>query len=244
MTSPTLNCDLGEWESADHRAALMQHLHWANIACGGHAGSPETIDHALVLAARHDVRAGAHPGLDGARSLADLQAQPSSARDAIAAIREQIVTFEARCLAAHLPFHHIKLHGALYHAAEHDAAFCSAVFDLYHDVLPADTIVVGIAGGQMVRAAKARRFPVAEEAFLDRNYLSNGALVPREDPRAMLTDPDDLRQRLERLLQNGELVTVDGSIREMTPDTLCIHSDSDDALAAVRLARELLNESK
>ncbi|MFT5882383.1 MAG: UPF0271 protein, partial [Crocinitomicaceae bacterium] len=45
-----LNCDLGEWESPAQTAALMTHLHMANIACGGHAGDRQSILDCATLA--------------------------------------------------------------------------------------------------------------------------------------------------------------------------------------------------
>src|SRR5437899_5264217 len=55
-----LNCDLGE--GCSHDAELMPLITSASIACGFHAGDAATAHAALVLAARHGVRVGAHPG--------------------------------------------------------------------------------------------------------------------------------------------------------------------------------------
>src|SRR5436853_5767186 len=55
-----LNCDLGEGAACD--ADLMPHITSANIACGAHAGDPETAAATLRLAKHFDVRTGAHPG--------------------------------------------------------------------------------------------------------------------------------------------------------------------------------------
>ena len=43
-----VNCDMGEgygpWEKGDD-AAIMPLIDWANIACGAHAGDPDTMAH-------------------------------------------------------------------------------------------------------------------------------------------------------------------------------------------------------
>ncbi|MFM7531726.1 MAG: LamB/YcsF family protein, partial [Rubrivivax sp.] len=60
-----LNSDLGEgygpWTMGDD-AQILDCVTSANIACGGHAGDPETMFRTLRLAAKKGVRVGAHPG--------------------------------------------------------------------------------------------------------------------------------------------------------------------------------------
>jgi lactam utilization protein B len=60
------NADLGEslglWRiGADDE--LMRVISSANVACGFHAGDPNTMHAAVTSAARHGVAVGAHPGL-------------------------------------------------------------------------------------------------------------------------------------------------------------------------------------
>jgi hypothetical protein len=60
-----LNSDLGEgfgpWSMGDD-AAMMDVATSANVACGGHAGDPETMFVTLSFAAQRGVVVGAHPG--------------------------------------------------------------------------------------------------------------------------------------------------------------------------------------
>ena len=60
-----LNADLGEgfgpWKMGDD-AAMLRIVTSANLACGGHAGDPETMYRALVEARDRGVAIGAHPG--------------------------------------------------------------------------------------------------------------------------------------------------------------------------------------
>ena len=55
-----LNCDLGEGIGSDEM--LMSLITSANIACGGHAGDEQSMRQAVVLAQKHGVAVGAHPG--------------------------------------------------------------------------------------------------------------------------------------------------------------------------------------
>jgi 5-oxoprolinase (ATP-hydrolysing) subunit A len=59
MLSIDLNCDMGEGKSTD--AEIMKYISSANIACGGHAGSRDSIKKTIELALQHNVAVGAHP---------------------------------------------------------------------------------------------------------------------------------------------------------------------------------------
>ena len=60
-----LNSDLGEgfgpWTMGDD-ATMLDIVTTANIACGFHAGDPETMRHTIGLAKERGVAVGAHPG--------------------------------------------------------------------------------------------------------------------------------------------------------------------------------------
>jgi hypothetical protein len=58
--------------------------------------------------------------------------------------------------------------------------------------------------------------------------------------RTLLTDPDLVRERIERLAEAGEIETVTGEILEVSPDTICIHADTPDALELVRAVAGVL----
>src|SRR5262245_57514368 len=109
-----LNCDLGEGCAFD--AELMQLITSANIACGFHAGNPETASATLILAARHGVQAGAHPGFSdrenfGRHELAQTEQQVF--HDCV----YQVGASEALARAAGSSIGYLKPHGALYNMA-------------------------------------------------------------------------------------------------------------------------------
>jgi UPF0271 protein len=60
-----LNADVGEsfgpWALGED-ASLVPLVTSANIACGAHAGDPETIERTIRLAIGADTGVGAHPG--------------------------------------------------------------------------------------------------------------------------------------------------------------------------------------
>lgn len=67
--SVDLNADLGE--GGAHDAELFALITSANIACGFHAGTAETMRDAIAIARKHDVAIGAHPSLFDRENFTD-----------------------------------------------------------------------------------------------------------------------------------------------------------------------------
>src|SRR5262245_53080143 len=112
-----LNCDLGEGCASD--AELMPLITSANVACGFHAGDAPTALAALRLAAKHGVRAGAHPGFPDRDHFGrrELERAPDDIR---ADCLYQIGALTALARNVGLELSHIKPHGALYNMAMRD----------------------------------------------------------------------------------------------------------------------------
>src|SRR5439155_11406297 len=58
-------CDMGELPEAiadGTQQTLLRSITSANVACGGHAGDPQTMRTTIKQAARAGVAIGAHPG--------------------------------------------------------------------------------------------------------------------------------------------------------------------------------------
>jgi UPF0271 protein len=220
-TSIDLNCDLGE--GCPHDAELMPLITSANVACGFHAGGPAEAAAALVLADRHGVRAGAHPGLPDREHFGRRELDRSESE-----IYQDCV-YQAGALAglaraAGLALTHLKPHGALYNRACRDDAYARPV------VAAAELFGLAVLGlpGSRLEALSAGRCRFVAEGFADRRYLPDGSLVPRGRPDAFVHDPDEaVRQALELLRQRG--------VR-----TLCVHGDNPQALAFVRELRAAL----
>jgi UPF0271 protein len=83
----------------------------------------------------------------------------------------------------------------------------------------------------MWRAAEAAGLRVLAEGFVDRGYTPEGLLVPRSEPGAMITDPQEAASRAV------------GMVAEGLVDALVVHSDTDGAVAIARAVREALESS-
>lgn len=230
-----LNCDLGENESVEQTERLMARVGAANICCGVHAGNLEKTRATLELAKRYGVMVGAHPGLavEGGRG-ADLP----SADELDALLEEQLGDFLRIAAEVDVPVRYVKLHGSLYHGVEQDDAL--AAVTLRH-IIGSDTSlgIFSLAGGRLAPLARAAGIYVWEEAFADRGYMQNGQLVPRDQPDALLEDVSVAVGRLRQWQRSGEMPTVDGGNVAFRAETVCVHSDSPDALELLAALSEL-----
>jgi UPF0271 protein len=100
--------------------------------------------------------------------------------------------------------------------------------------------VLGLPGSLWLELAeKAGLRPVAE-AFADRAYTREGTLVPRSEPGAVLHDAEQIAERCVRLATSHEVVSVDGTVVPMTPDSICVHGDTAGAAVIARAVRGAL----
>jgi UPF0271 protein len=81
------------------------------------------------------------------------------------------------------------------------------------------------------------------EAFADRAYTPQGALVSRRERGAVLHDPDQVAQRMLDWVRTGELTAIDGSRVRLRADSICVHGDSPGAVDMARAVRQRLESS-
>jgi len=237
-----LNCDLGEsfgaWRLGDD-AGVLPHVCSANIACGFHAGDPQTMRATVALALAHGVALGAQPGWPdlvgfGRRALAATPAET------YAIVLYQIGALAAFANAAGARLAHVKPHGALYNQAARDRALADAVAQAILDFDPA-LILFGLAGSALVEAGRALGLTVAREAFADRRYQADGSLTPRGQPGALIDDIDAAVAQALRIATRGEAIAIDGTPIAIAADTLCVHGDRPDAAEFARRLRRALD---
>ena len=227
-----LNCDLGEGEPPARTAALLLLVTSANVACGGHAGTVISMRRCVQLAQKFGVRLGAHPGLADGKGFG--RAERDVTPDELELCLLQQVSALQRIARAHgVRLHHLKLHGALYHAVENNPRLARRYVETVLREWPRLKLFTR-AGGRLASRARRQGLGVWEEAFLDRGYRDDGTLVPRSEPGALLTSVRDGLERWQRLRAGGGVLSVSGKNIPLRPQTLCLHSDTP---GAVRLAR-------
>jgi UPF0271 protein len=242
-----LNCDLGEsygnWTMGND-ASVMPHIDQASIACGFHAGDPLTIRRTLALAAEHDVTVGAHPGYPdlvgfGRRSMS------LSREELIANLHYQVAALDGMARSAGLTLAYVKPHGALYHDMMGEEAVRSALLQAVASYgapnrLLALMIQATANAAQHRAEAHAVGVPLLFEVFADRCYADDGSLLPRSQPGAV-HDREHMLAQVAQLHRNGSVTTHSGNTLELQFDTLCVHGDNAEGVAAIKTVRALSN---
>ena len=230
MPTIDLNCDMGESYGAwtmGQDAQVLAHVSSANIACGFHAGDPDTMRHTVRLAREHGVAIGAHPSLPdlagfGRREMA------VSPNEAYALVAYQIGALQALAATERTHVAHVKPHGALYNMAARDTALADAIAQAVRDV-GANLLLVGLAHSELTRAGERAGLAVLHEAFCDRAYEADGTLSPRREAGAVITDPALAVTQAVALATTGDIVARDGTALHITANTLCVHGDKPNA---------------
>ena len=241
MAEIDLNCDMGEsygaW-SMGQDAQVMPWITSANIACGFHAGDFSTMRDSVALARRHGVAIGAHVSLPDLQGFGrrELRVTPAEAH---ALTLYQIGALDAFARAAGTRVAHVKPHGALYNMAARDAALAEAIARAVQ-AFDAALILVGLAGSELPRAGAALGLRVAHEAFADRRYETDGGLVRRGEPGAVIEDVDAAAAQALRIATTGSADTRGGGTLALRADTICVHGDRPDAALFARRLRETL----
>lgn len=222
---PFLNIDLGELPGEPE--SLYQAAHLANIACGGHVGDAHSMAQALARCRRHGTAVGAHPSYVDHEGFGRrrLEMAPD---DLAQAVRLQCARLVEAASQVPLPVEYIKPHGALYHVAHQEAAVARAVIEGAVAALGKDIVVLGPAGGALAQAAEVAGLAYAVEGFADRATHADGSLVPRDQPGALILEPEAAATRAWSLARAGRV------------DTLCVHGDTPGAEAIARAVREVL----
>jgi UPF0271 protein len=234
-----INCDMGEsfgaYEIGDDDAVLP-YVTSANIACGFHGGDPSVMRKTVEEAKRHGVAVGAHPSLPDLVGFGRrvMQVTPQEVYDLMV---YQIGALLGFARAAGMELAHVKPHGALYNMAAGQSALADAIARAVHDV-DSRLVLFGLARSHLLKAAERVGVTAASEVFADRNYLKDGALVPRSRPDAMVEDPDEAVRRAVRMVREGLVADVDGDDIPLRADTICIHGDGPNAPEIARRLRD------
>ncbi len=236
-----LNSDLGEslgaWRMGDDDAMLGV-VSSANVACGFHAGDPAAILRTLKEAKARGVVVGAHVAYRDLLGFGRRNMDVASA-DLVADVIYQIGALKGLATAAGTVVRYVKPHGALYNTIAHDAR---QAHDVITAILETDPglALVALAGSPLLRWAQDKGLRVVAEAFADRAYTPAGVLVSRSEPGAVLHDAELIAQRMLRLVCDGVIEAMDGSLVAIHADSICVHGDHPEAVAVARQLRNRL----
>ena len=106
------------------------------------------------------------------------------AAEIYSSVAYQIGAFQALTRAAGGRMNHVKPHGALYNMAVRDQTLADVIANAIFALDP-KLILFAPAASLLDAAATELGLTTASEVFADRNYLPDGSLVPRSDPRRL-----------------------------------------------------------
>ncbi|PJG58187.1 5-oxoprolinase subunit PxpA [Aeromonas cavernicola] len=234
-----LNADLGEGGSDD--AAILACVSSVNIACGWHAGDSHSQRQAIRAAMAHGVSIGAHPSYPD-RANFGRTAMVRAPELVFDDVLYQVGGLAAMVRAAGGRLCHVKPHGALYNQAAADGALADAIAAAVRAFDP-HLQLVGLAGSELIHAARRHGLQPVEEVFADRAYLASGALAPRQQPGAVLDSVAAALAQAMGLVQEGHVTTLEGTRLALRADTVCLHGDGAHALQLASALRRALSNS-
>ena len=229
-----LNCDMGEsyglYKLGDD-AALMPLIDVANVACGFHASDFNHMRATVRLAKQHGVKVGAHPSLPdrqgfGRREMAMKREEMANC------LIYQIGALKGFLQAEGMELNHIKPHGSLFGMAGRLEHISDAVCDA------ADVFKVplfGMLGTLHETVYPARGIPFLAEYYADLDYDDDGRLIITQVHDAV--DPGQAAAGCIRAIREGLTRSVGGRDIRVGAETICVHSDTPNAVEIARAVR-------
>ncbi|MGY4647992.1 5-oxoprolinase (ATP-hydrolyzing) subunit A [Mycobacterium sp. URHB0021] len=236
-----LNADLGEsfgvWQLGDDDA-MLDVVTSANVACGFHAGDAATLAKTCRAAAARGVRIGAQVSY---RDLAGFGRRfiDITPEDLTADVIYQIGALQALAHVAGSTVSYVKPHGALYNTIVGNHGQARAVAEAVRAVDPG-LPVLGLSGSVFFAEAQELGLRTVSEAFADRAYRSDGQLISRRVPNAVLHDVEEIVNRVVLMVTAGRVAAVDGSTIPITVESVCVHGDSPGAVQIANAVRDRL----
>tara|TARA_B110000208_G_C11674194_1_gene396330 strand:+ start:129 stop:872 length:744 start_codon:yes stop_codon:yes gene_type:complete len=240
-----LNCDLGESACIDSDnvdAQVMPFIDQASIACGQHAGDSAVMAQTLSLARQNNVTVGAHPSYPDRENFGRLSMDIPH-QQLIDLITQQIATLLEIATTQGISVNYVKPHGALYNDMMVNGHIRSAVMQAISDCPQplAFMLQATPSAEQHKQEAAAFGLQLIFEVFADRCYADNGALLSRSLPGAVHSREKMLEQ-VAQLSNEGSITTISGHKLELQADSICVHGDNSEGVAAIREIRHLLSK--
>ena len=239
-----INCDLGEkskHHSNKYDPDLLEIVNSANVACGYHAGDEETMNQVIQISKENGVSIGAHPSFNDPENFGRERMNLSSS-EIKKLITDQYEILQKIALKYEENVTHIKPHGALNNMACEDIELATVLAQTIKDI-DKELIYLVPTGSKMQEAAKKLNMKFACEIFADRNYEDDGNLVSRKKPHALITDPEQAKKHVLKMVKTQSLNCHSGKQIPCEIDSVCIHGDNISSLNTAKAIRNNLLEN-
>lgn len=237
MAKVTINCDMGEafgiYRFGDD-AACMPYVTHANIACGFHASDPSVMWRTVLAAKTHGIAIGSHPSLPDRQGFGRREIKVT--RDEVTAfVIYQTGALKAFVESEGLKLSHIKPHGALFGMAQRDEEIADGIAEA---ALRFGLPVIAYSDCAMSEIFTRRGVPFSCEFYADLDYDDHGRqIITREhDPVA----PDKVAQKVLRAVTERKTRSVTGKDVEVVAESICVHSDTPNAVEVAKAVHSAL----
>ena len=239
-----INCDLGEkskHHSNKYDPDLLEIVNSANVACGYHAGDEETMSQVVEISKKNGVSIGAHPSFNDPENFGRERLNLSE-REIKKLIVDQYEILQKIASGHGEVVSHVKPHGALNNMACEDIELATILAKTVKEINK-DLIYLVPTGSKMQDAAKKLNMKFACEIFADRNYEDDGNLVSRKKSHALITNPEEAKKHVLKMVQSQALNCHSGKQIPCEIDSICIHGDNLSSLATAKSIRSNLVEN-
>jgi UPF0271 protein len=231
MVKTTINCDMGEafgiYRFGDDEACMPYVTH-ANVACGFHASDPVVMWNTVRAAKRHGLAVGSHPGLPDREGFGRREMMLSR-QEVASLVVYQTGALKAFLDAEGMPLSHIKPHGALFGMAQRLPEIAEGIADAAAIfAVP----VIAYSDCEMSRVFSRRGIPFSCEFYADLDYDDEGRqIITKEHPPA---EPERVASKVRRAVEKGLTQSITGRDVRVLAESICVHSDTPNALAVAR----------
>lgn len=220
---------------------LIKYVDVANVACGFHAGDPSLMLKTVRIAKSHNVKVGAHPGLQDLFGFGRRRMEIDP-EDMYASVLYQVGALKAFLDAEGVRLNHIKPHGELIFYMMRDSAIMDAVLR----AVAVYKVPIYACKNEMQKEMCAKYgLTFQEELYVDIDYTPEGALVPVA--KSVFATPELIYDRITRCAETDER---DHNRRGFfkagfagQPFSICLHSDMPTALNNAKAARKAVDEA-
>jgi len=162
-----------------------------------------------------------------------MKLYPDEAADIV---RYQVGALVGFLKAEGAPLDHIKPHGSLYGMAARDPEIAEAIAKVAAEY---EVPLFGMANTEHEKAANKVGVPFVAEFYVDLGYNADGSLIIARRPHA--TPVAEATERAKRALVDGLATAVTGETFPMRVDSVCVHSDTANAVEIAQAVRDVLS---
>ena len=237
-----INCDMGEIKDLidnNTYADLMEHVTSINLACGGHAGDDNIMGEMIQIAKQKHVKIGAHPSYPDRENFGrlELNIAPEELFESITSQIQRLIDIAKK---EDVKIEHVKPHGALYNIAANNNNLAELIGKSVQKI-DSGLAIMCLAGSSMVSILQKLGMNVISEAFADRAYDADGSLRNRGLDGALITDPAHACIQAKLIANNQKVIAFDGSEVFIQAETICVHSDTPNALDISKAVSRAIN---